>query len=66
MVQANNKKLEDIEKFLEMLGCKVESFLTSDPGKLSKTKKRRADLVRETACMNSVQYVQVKYLSYAI
>ncbi|XP_078345650.1 uncharacterized protein LOC144631134 [Oculina patagonica] len=45
MVQANNKKLENIEKFLETLGCKIESFLTSDSGKLAKTKKRKADLM---------------------
>lgn len=46
MVQANNKKLENIEKFLENLGCKIESFLASDLGMLTKTKKRKADVVR--------------------
>lgn len=46
MVQANNRKLENIEKFLENLGCKIESFFASDPGTLTKTKKRKADVVR--------------------
>ena len=47
MVQANNKKLENIEKFLENLVCKIESFLASDLGTLTKTKKRKADVVRK-------------------
>ena len=46
MVQANNKKLENIEKFLENLGCKIESFLASDLGMLTQKKKRNADVVR--------------------
>lgn len=46
MVQANNKKLENIEKFLENLGCKIESFLASDLGTLTKTNKRKAYVVR--------------------
>jgi len=45
MVQANNKKLENIEKFLDNLGCKIESFLASDLGTLTKTKKRKADVM---------------------
>ena len=52
MVQANNKKLENIEKFLETLGCQIESFLTSDLGKLTKANKRTADLVRKMSQMN--------------
>ena len=47
MVQANNKKLESIEKFLENLGCKLDSFLASDLDTLTKPKKRKADVVRE-------------------
>ena len=49
MVQANNKKLENMEKFLESLGCKIESFLTgSEPGsEVTKAKHKKADLVRD-------------------
>ena len=46
MVQANNRKLENIEKFLESLGCKIESFLTtSEPGSELIKNKKKADLV---------------------
>ena len=46
MVQANSKKLESIEKFLENLDYKIEILLASDLV-LTKTKKRKADVVRE-------------------
>ena len=48
MVQENNKKLENIEKFLETLGSKIEGFLMASEaqeGELTKEKKRNADLV---------------------
>ena len=49
VVQANSKKLENIEKFLETLGSKIEHFLmASEPGsELIKAKKKKADLVRD-------------------
>ena len=47
MVQANSKKLENIEKFLERLGGKIEVYLTaSEPGsELNKAKKHKENLV---------------------
>lgn len=47
MVKANSKKLENIEKFLEMLECKIDSFLmASDPGsEIFTPNKKKTDLV---------------------
>ena len=47
MVQANSRKLEKIEKFLEMLECKIDSFLmASDPGsEIFAPNKKKTDLV---------------------
>ena len=53
MVQANNRKLENIEMFLENLGCKIESFLGSDSGAVTKPKRRKVDEVRETSPLDS-------------
>ena len=54
MVQANNRKLENIEMFLENLGSKIESFLTgSDSGAVTKAKRRKVDVVRETSPLDS-------------
>ena len=48
MVQANSKKLENIEKFLETLECKIESFLSGEStSDISKKKKINVqDLLR--------------------
>ena len=47
MVQANGRKLEKIEKFLETLECKIDSFLmASDPGsEIFTPNKKKTDLV---------------------
>lgn len=47
MVQANGRKLEKIEKFLETLECKIDSFLmASDPGsEILTPNKKKTDLV---------------------
>ena len=47
MVQANSRKLEKIEKFLETLECKIDSFLMgSDPGsEIFTPNKKKTDLV---------------------
>ena len=48
MVQANNKKLENIEMFLETLGSKIEGFLTASEvqeNELTNGKKRNTGLV---------------------
>ena len=47
MVQANNKKLEKIEKFLENLGSKIEGFLMAgeSANELNMAKKKEANLV---------------------
>lgn len=48
MVQANSRKLEKIEKFLETLECKIDSFLmASDPGsEIFTPNRKKTDLVR--------------------
>ena len=47
MVQANSKKLENIEKFLETLECKIESFLSGEStSDISKKKINVQDLLR--------------------
>ena len=58
MVQANTKKLESIEKFLENLDCKIEILLASDLV-LTKTKKRKADVVREISPKDRFRWVRV-------
>ena len=47
LVQANNDKLERIEKFLETLGSKIEGFLMADEAdnELSMAKKKEANSV---------------------
>ncbi|XP_068688825.1 uncharacterized protein [Montipora foliosa] len=47
MVQANNKKLEKIEKFLENLGSKIEGFLMAgeSANELNMAKKKEANLI---------------------
>jgi len=57
MVQANNRKLENIEKFLENLGCKIEDFLAGDSSSLTKTKKRKADVVRGSSPLDSDEII---------
>ena len=47
MVQANGRKLEKIEKFLETLECKIDSLLmASDPGsEIFTPNRKKTDLV---------------------
>ena len=45
MVQANSKRLENIEKFLEALDCKIESFLS---GESTRETPRKKDHVQDS------------------